>query len=59
MEYESVRVRGNAAGINGYFNYTEFTKDTQAMTQSGRASTTLVEKNRKWMLCSLHFPEFF
>lgn len=54
-----MRVRGNAAGINGYFNYTEFTKDTQAMTQSGRASTTLVEKNRKWMLCSLHFPEFF
>ena len=54
-----MRVRGNAAGINGYFNYTEFTKDTQAMTQSGRASTTVMKGIGKWMLFNFHFPEFF
>ncbi len=50
---------GDTAVGNGYFDFTVFTKDGQAIAQSGRVSVTLVKLNGKWLIANFHFSAFF
>jgi len=59
QENESVRVYGNTAVINGYFDFTVFTKDGQVLSQGGRSTMVLVKEDGKWLGYSFHFSAYF
>jgi uncharacterized protein (TIGR02246 family) len=56
---ESVRVVGNTAVINGYFDFTVFTKDGQVLSQGGRSTMVMVKEDGKWLGYTFHFSAYF
>jgi hypothetical protein len=56
---ESVRVVGNTAVINGYFDFTVFTNDGQVLSQGGRSTMVMVKEDGKWLGYTFHFSAYF